>query len=115
MYRYYLIPMLEKDISFNGIPLNQILKHKQPILIDREEERIDILYSTSPLVRMPLSEEIRYKKHNDDTKKMYHRLGVPYCIIAYGNEYEAREILTDAKIVPEYKAALGIREINITY
>lgn len=112
MEKYYLIPMTDRDIYIDDKSLCSILKESHPILMDREEERIDILYSTSPLVRMPITEEIRYKKHKEETKKMYHELQVPEYIIAYGNECEAREILTNAEIISRYLAALSIRGVT---
>lgn len=112
MNKYYLIPTTESDIYFNDKSLGNILEEYYPELFRREEERIDILYSTSPLISMPASERRRYNEHNAETKKMFDKKQVPQYLIAYGNDYYAEEILTKIKITSKYPAALSIRSVS---
>lgn len=110
---YYLIPLVDHDIYLNDISLINILKEKYPILAERENKRISILYSVSPLIAMPESVEQKYKVHNIETKIMYQELQVPQYLIAYKIEdCRAKEILTGKEISSRYEAALGIRSVT---
>lgn len=44
--KYYLIPVVEDAIYYNGESLKDIFDRVFPVLSKREDERIDILYST---------------------------------------------------------------------
>lgn len=112
MKKYYLIPLTEKDIYLNDKSLRSILDSLYPELLQREIDRINILYSVSPLIEMPTSVKQRYEQHNIETKKMYDEAQVPYYLIAYGNDRCAEEILTKSKITSRYPAALGIRSVS---
>ena len=98
MKKYYLIPLTEEDIYLNGKSLESILDSLYPELLQREIDRINILYSVSPMIEMPTSVKQRYEQHNIETKKMYDEAQVPYYLIAYGNDRCAEEILTKSKI-----------------
>ena len=112
MNNYYLIPIpiFEGYIKSNGQRLNEIIDLKYPILRDRENERIRILYSVSPLKEFPTEVRQKYYNYNNETVKILDSLNIPYYIIAYGNDNVAKEILTGIKIESEFPAALGIRK-----
>lgn len=112
MKKYYLVPIIDSEINLNGKSLRNILGASHPELVQREAERIGILYSVSPIVEMPISVKEKYKQHNVETKKMYEDAKVPYYLIAYGNDKCAEEILTKAKITGKYPAALGVRSVS---
>lgn len=109
MKNYYLIPIKDNTIYINNKNLRSILEETYPELIQMEEERINILYSVSPL--RPLTQKIKneYNKHLEKTKKMYEALQIPQFLIIYGNESYAEEIVTKLKISFEYPSALAIR------
>lgn len=112
MKKFYLIPITKSGIYLNGQSLSDILKITYPELYEMESERIRILYSTSPLLPMPPSEEIRYKEHLEKTKRRYDELQVPQYLIAYGNDAGAKEILSNGIITSRHPAYIGIREAN---
>jgi len=107
--QYYLIPITTTGIYFNGKELYEILKETYPELAQREEERINIIYSACPKIGITEIIKQKYNKHIHETKKIYNEKKVPQYLIAYGNDSCAEEILTKAKIQPKYAAALGVR------
>ena len=62
---YYLIPVIDQDILFEGENLKNILKRKMPELSKKEDQRIDIIYSTRYFMPIPKNELI---EHNNKTK-----------------------------------------------
>lgn len=112
MKKYYLIPMTENDIYLNGKSLRSILDSSHPELVQREIDRISILYSESPIIEMPEHLKKEYNDHNVKTKEMFDEAQIPYYLIAYGNDECAKEILTKNEITSKYPAALGIRKVS---
>lgn len=111
MRKYYLIPLTDIDIYLNDISLKKMLAQTQPVLAQRENERIDILYSVSPLIGMPRELKEKYNRHIAETRKMYDEFQIPRFLIAYGTDICcAEEILTKRKIHSDYIAALEVRE-----
>ena len=113
MKQYYLIPVLEDNIYFNGKTLRSILNLTYPNLVDREIERISILYSHCPDFSMPEHLKRKYILHNIKTSILFDNEKIPYYLIAYGTDKHAREIVTKAKIKPEYPAALSFRNAKL--
>lgn len=112
MKNFYLVPIIDSSIFLNGLSLRAILANTIPELLQREEEIINILYSTSPLVDMPESEKIRYKIHNEETKKLFEKKFIPQYLIVVGDKFYTGEIVTLTKISAEYPSALGIRKTS---
>lgn len=112
MKKYYLIPMTEKDIYLNNKSLGSILASSCPELSQMESERVDILYSVSPKLKMPINVEQKYKQHIIKTKKMYDESLVPYYLIAYGDGKCVKELVTETEITSEYPAALEVRSVS---
>ena len=54
--KYYLIPVVEDAIFYNGESLKDIFDRVFPVLSKREDERIDILYSTRIFEPIPEKE-----------------------------------------------------------
>lgn len=107
---YYLIPVVESDILCDGDSLKEIFDQKFPALSKREDERINIIYSTR--IGSPIPEE-KLHAHNSKTIKMYSIENVPTYLIAAGSDdFRAREIITGKWLVAKYPAALGIRKIS---
>ena len=107
---YYLIPVIDQDILFEDENLKYILKREMPELSKKEDQRIDIIYSTRYFMPIPKNELI---EHNNKTKLMYQDKNIPMYLIAYGNNgYEAQEIVSGKKLLAKYKAALGIRRVT---
>jgi len=112
MEKYYLIPMTDDDVYLGDKTLKSILDSSNHELVQREKERIDILYSVSPVFKMPEYIKRKYEEYCIETKRIYDKLQVPYYLIAYGNDESAEEIVTKSKITPKYPAALGIRRVS---
>lgn len=66
--KYYLIPVVEKDILCDGESLRDIFSREFPELAKREDERVDIIYSTRYFMPIP---ELKLRAHNHETKEMY--------------------------------------------
>lgn len=112
--KYYLISIaLANDIFFNGKSLKQLLEEFYPELYKRENERVNILYSVSPLVSLPPEVRKKYEAYVHETSEIYKRLEVPEYLIATGNDKKVIEVCTHNKLVSKYDAALGIRSTTI--
>lgn len=106
--KYYLIPVVENDILCDGESLRDIFSREFPELAKREDERVDIIYSTRYFMPIP---EVKLKAHNHETKQMYAIQNVPTYLIATGtDEFCAREVVSGKWLHAKYPAALGIRE-----
>lgn len=106
--KYYLIPLTDQDIFCDNESLKEILKREFPDLSKKENQRVDIIYSTRYFERIPIN---KLKMHNEETKLIYQRKNIPMYLIAYGNnESEAKEIVSGKKLHCKYPSALGIRE-----
>lgn len=106
--KYYLIPVVEKDILCDGESLRDIFNREFPELAKREDERVDIIYSTRYFMPIP---ELKLRAHNQETREMYDIQNVPTYLIATGtDEFCAREVVSDKWLHAKYPAALGIRE-----
>lgn len=107
---YYLIPIVDSDILCDGENLKEICRRTFPTLSKREDQRVNIIYSTRIFMPFPESE---LKEHNKETKLMYCKENVPMYLIAYGdNGVEAHEIVTGKHLSAKYQAALGIRKVT---
>ncbi len=108
--KYYLIPVVEDAIFYNGESLKDIFDRVFPVLSKREDERIDILYSTRIFEPIP---EKELKAHNKETKRMYSIEKVPTYLIAAGtSDLVAHEVVTGKKLCAKYSSALGVRKIS---
>ena len=112
MEKYYLIPVTEYYIYIGDKTLRDILKNRYEELVQKEEERINILYSTSPVVKMPYSVQVKYNKHNEETSKRYEELCVPQYLIAYKKGRRIREISTDTILFAKHSCHFDIREVS---
>ena len=112
MKKYYLIPITEYTIYVGDKSLRDILKINHKELVERENERINILYSTSPVVEMSPSEKLRYKKHNEETKRMYESLGVPEFVVAYKDDFFTKELITGTILTSPHSINFNIRETS---
>lgn len=110
--KYYLIPILDRDILIDGTPTKEILKKNYPELYKMEEERICILYSSNPCETMPQKDKVRYREHIKNIKNKINELMVPPYIIAIGNGFEVKELLTGKPITTNYYSALAVREVS---
>lgn len=107
---YYLIPIVDSDILCEGENLKDICRRTFPALAKREDQRVDIIYSTRTFMPFPVHE---LKKHNKETKLMYGKENVPMYLIAYDdNGIETHEIVTGTCLSARYPAALGIRKVT---
>jgi len=70
-----------------------------PNLYTLEKNRLAALMNSS-------SNSFRYKQKLDEFLK---EMQIPLYLIAVGNDCEAREIITQKRIVPNYPAALGVK------
>ena len=108
--KYYLIPLVDTDIYYHCQSLRDILREKFPLLARREEQRIDILYSTRFYEPIPKQE---LNAHNHETMLIYQKENIPMYLIAYGtDELSAHEIFSREVLLAKYPAALGIREVT---
>lgn len=108
--KYYLIPLVDTDIYYHCQSLRDILREKFPLLARREEQRIDILYSTRFYEPIPKQE---LNAHNHETMLIYQKETIPMYLIAYGtDELSAHEIFSGEVLLAKYPAALGIREVT---
>lgn len=106
--KYYLIPVVDNDILCDGESLRDIFSREFPELSKREDERVDIIYSTRYFMPIP---EVKLRAHNQETREMYDIQNVPTYLIATGDdEFCAREIVSGKWLHAKYPAALGIRE-----
>lgn len=110
--KFYLIPITDDVIYIGDKTLREITQEKYPLLIKREQERVDILYSEP--IYMPLSEKAKkiYRKHNLETEELYHKMGVPKYIIAIKTENGFEEILTRINLSYLYPAAIQVKEVS---
>lgn len=106
------MPTKDDKIFWNNFCLADLLKKISPELMKMEDERIDILYSVSPVEHMPASVLEQYKEHLAATKKRYQELELPQYLIVCGNDTDAYELITTNPIVPAYSAALGVRSVS---
>lgn len=107
--KYYLIPLVDSDIYYHGESLKDILRESFPLLAKREEQRVDILYSTRIFDSIPKKE---LDAHNYETKLMYQKENIPMYLIAYGDELKAHEIVSGEVLSVKYPAALEIRKVT---
>ncbi len=110
--KFYLIPITEDIVYIGDKALQEITQEKYPLLMKREQERVDILYSEP--IYMPLSENTKniYRRHNLETKELYRKMGVPKYIIAIETEKGFEEILTKINLSYLYPAAISVREVS---
>lgn len=107
--KYYLVPVVDNDILLYGEELGKVFQKKFPALYEMESKRIDILYSTRFFMPIP---EVKLKDHNAETRMAYAQSCVPTQLIAKGDDFCAREVVTGRKLTSKYPAALGIREVS---
>lgn len=108
--KYYLIPVVEDSILYDGKTLKEVFDKAFPVLSKREDERIDILYSTRFFE--PISER-KLKAHNLETRRMYSIENVPTYLIATGtSDFVACEVVTGKKLYGKYPSALDIRKVS---
>lgn len=101
MEKYYLIPMMENNVCFNDRSLRDILFEIYPIFSQRENDRINLLHSTSPLYEVPYSVQMKIKKHNAETRELYKKNNIPRYLIVKEKDDVIEEILTKGKITSE--------------
>lgn len=107
--KYYLVPVVDNDILLYGEELGKVFQKKFPALYEMESKRIEILYSTRYFMPIPY---VKLQDHNAETRSSYAKSCVPTHLIAKGDDFCAREIVTGRKLCPKYPAALGIREVS---
>lgn len=113
MKRYYLIPIFDENIYLNNKPLGSILQSIYPELIESKTEKNDVLYSYYPDYSMPEHLKMKYIKYLAEMQQLSDEIGIPYYLIAYGNDKKAKEIITRTKIKPRYPNGLSIRSTTI--
>lgn len=94
MRQYYLIPILESDVCFEGRSLHDITKDSYPIFTERENERISILYSSRWFEKIPESDMKKHQEHVAKTDLIYEEKQVPKFLIAVDDDNCVKEILT---------------------
>ncbi len=106
--RYYLIPVVDSYIGLDNESLKEIFDREFPKLAKREDERVDILYSTRYYEPIP---KTKLENHNAETRRLYSIDNVPTYLVATGiDEFMAREVVTGKKLYSKCAGALGIRE-----
>ncbi len=108
--KYYLIPVVDSDILYEGESLKDVFDKAFPLLSKREDERVDILYSTRFFEPIPVK---KLDAHNLETKRMYAVENAPTYLLATGKStYSAREIVTGKLLTAKYPSAIEIRKVT---
>lgn len=96
--KYFLIPIYEDLIYYNGKDLLGLLQEQLPYLYERERKRIEIIYSGGMF--SPVDEN-KLAKHNEMTQVIYDISLIPYYIAGTGNGIEVTEIVTGEKLTTD--------------
>ncbi len=107
---YYLIPIIEKNISYEGNQLFCILKMIDIDLIAYEEKRINFIHSNKYNSRQEKTDY--YNKILMDTRCVYDKHNLPVNIIAYGKGPIVHEIFTKKELVSDTMDALTTKIIS---
>ena len=107
---YYLIPVVDSCVYYNLKSLKDNLKEKSLLLYERELKKLDILYESSSQKKSSL--EVEYNNYLLDTKRLYIEKNIPQYIVARGNLYSIREVVTGIKIISSSKVNLEMNEIS---
>lgn len=107
--KYFLIPIYDELIYYNGKDLLGLLQEQLPYLYERECKRIEIIYSGGMF--SPVDEN-KLAKHNEMTQVIYDISLIPYYIACIGNGIEVTEIVTGEKLTTVYPPNLGVRKVT---
>lgn len=111
----YLIPITENSIFIGNMSLWEYTSKYYPLFKTLEDERVGIIYSTPILNEtneQRIARERRYQLHQEYTKECAKNEGIPLYIIALGDGLEAREFITNVKLVALSLSALGVRKVD---
>lgn len=108
--KYYLIPITNDRVNYNGTPLNELLSKMYPGIDELEKSRIDMLMSRSPFCKVTKEELDLYNDHIDAIRISLDAFEVPHYLIAVGTDKEACELITGVKITPASKTTLKTYE-----
>mgnify|MGYP003302588301 CR=1 FL=1 len=106
MWTYYKIPMTERALMVENVPLIKLLQEKYPILYKREMGRIELTYGGD-------KQESAVNKYNMQTAALYKCLGVPqYIIVEKDRGGELKEYSTATVLTTNVSSLLDGREIS---
>lgn len=107
---YYLIPIVDNYIYYNSKSLRDNLKEKNLLLYEKELKKSKILYNQNNIIVSQLMME--YNDYALEIKELYNTENIPQYIVAKGNLYSIREVVTGVKLEVSSEVNLKIREIS---
>lgn len=109
---YYLVPVTDHEVNFDGVSLIDILKIVDNSLYQRENERIGLIYSVPINRDMSTKEKEKLANFKKETSNLYNIHGVPEKIILCSSNGKLFELSTGKKVECSNMDILQIREVD---